>query len=415
MKTKNRIPVGFALTLLLSTLNSQPSFAQGSLTPPGSPAPTMKTLTQIEPRTPISTNSTPGDGDSLFRITQPGSYYLTTNLTGVAAKHGIEIAASGVTLDLMGFELAGGVTNSLDGVRVSVTTTNIAVRNGSVRNWGGNGVHADFAKNGQYHDLRLSANGGRGLICGDGSAVVKCTAQSNGGDGIYAGDSGAISGCTAQDNQGTHGIHGGIGSTISVCTAQGNQVTYGIFGNIGSTISGCAAYANVGTGSISYGIYGTSGITIIACVSRSNSNTNSPGTSSHGIGIFAGGASTVKDCSASFNRGDGIRVSNDSLVEGNTCNLNGNSGVGAGIHVTSIDNRIEGNNSTDNDLGFDVDVAGNLIIRNSASGNITDWDIVANNVFGPILDRRVPASAPVLGFTAPSSLGTNDANANFSY
>jgi hypothetical protein len=28
--------------------------AQGSLTPPGAPAPTMKTLAQIEPRTPIS-------------------------------------------------------------------------------------------------------------------------------------------------------------------------------------------------------------------------------------------------------------------------------------------------------------------------------------------------------------------------
>ena len=64
-----------AALLLLSTLNSERStaFAQGALTPPGAPAPTMKSLAQIEPRTPIS--SVP------FTITQPGSYYLTTNLT----------------------------------------------------------------------------------------------------------------------------------------------------------------------------------------------------------------------------------------------------------------------------------------------------------------------------------------------
>src|SRR6186713_1252076 len=81
-------------------------FAQGPLTPPlGPPAPTMKTLDQVEPRKPIDATNTPGDADSLFKITQPGSYYLTANVTGVNAKYGIEIAASGVTVDLNGFDL----------------------------------------------------------------------------------------------------------------------------------------------------------------------------------------------------------------------------------------------------------------------------------------------------------------------
>ena len=66
-----------ALALLLSTLAFQLStFAQGGLTPPGAPGPTMKTLQQIEPRTPISSIT--------FVISQPGSYYLTTNLTAVS-------------------------------------------------------------------------------------------------------------------------------------------------------------------------------------------------------------------------------------------------------------------------------------------------------------------------------------------
>src|SRR5208282_3722482 len=97
MKTKSIVQV--AATLLLSTLIHQPStvFAQGSLTPPGPPGTTMLTLSQIEPRAPIS--SAP------FTISQPGSYYLTTNLT-VTGGNAITIAANNVTLDLNGFTIS---------------------------------------------------------------------------------------------------------------------------------------------------------------------------------------------------------------------------------------------------------------------------------------------------------------------
>ena len=62
-----------------------------------------------------------------------------------------------------------------------------------------------------------------------------------------------------------------------------------------------------------------------------------------------------------------------------------------------------------------MDGPGNIIIRNTCAGNTTDWTIVANNVVGPILDRRAPASAAISGFTGASSLGTTDPNANFSH
>ena len=77
-----------AASLLLSTLNSQLStaFAQGPLAPPGAAAPTTKTLDQVEPRIAINSTNTPGDADSLYKITQPGSSYLTGNSPAFLAR-----------------------------------------------------------------------------------------------------------------------------------------------------------------------------------------------------------------------------------------------------------------------------------------------------------------------------------------
>jgi hypothetical protein len=98
----------------------------GPLDPPAGPINgTFRTLAEIEPRTPINSTTCPGDADSLYRITRAGSYYLTGNLTGVSGKSGIEIAVSHVTVDLMGHVLTG-VAGSIDGVRVTATTTGVS-------------------------------------------------------------------------------------------------------------------------------------------------------------------------------------------------------------------------------------------------------------------------------------------------
>jgi len=292
----------------------------GPPNPPAGPViSTYKTLTEVEPRIAISATNTPGDADSLFKIIQPGSYYLTGNITGIVGKGGIEIAASGVTIDLNGFDLSGipGM-GGFDGVTTSVANlTNITIRNGSVRGWGLVGVNLS--------NPNLVTN----------CAIIDVRASGNGSNGIM--------------------------------------------GGAGGTITGCLMYSNSGGG------------------------------------ISAGNGCTISNCTARVNTLDGIVVAGECTVLANTCSTNGSTGNGAGIHATGNDNRIEGNTCTNADRGIDVNAAGNIIIKNTCSGNTIGWVIVANNVFGPIIDRRVPASPAVSGFTAFSTLGSTDPNANFTY
>jgi len=141
---------------------------------------------------------------------------------------------------------------------------------------------------------------------------------------------------------------------------------------------------------------------VVQCAAYGNDNTNLPSLATQGIGIYAEVGSTIRDCATGLNAGDGIRVSADTFVAGNTCRANGNGGDGAGIHATSGDNRIDGNTVTDNDRGIEVDIAGNLIVRNSASGNSTNYVITGTQTIGPII-------------TATGTITNTNPWANFSF
>jgi len=230
-----------ALLALLSTLHPQLSiFAQGSLTPPGTPAPTMKSLDQVEARTPISTVP--------ILITNSGSYYLTANFTVGTGVNAIFIMTNGVTLDLNGFTLSStGASANATGVLINDGLSDITILNGHIKSgiinigstFGGTGfgfgIYAVGASpvnvlvsqvtvSGVLHDginLGIFASGAKT------TAVKSCTVNVAGEVGIAAttvADSTALNcGGTAISGwavQNCHGSSVGSGDGIDAYTAQ---------------------------------------------------------------------------------------------------------------------------------------------------------------------------------------------------
>ena len=356
----------FAITLLaLSCIGAiAPALVAGPLSPPpGPPSSTHKTLTQIEPRTPVQ--SLAGSGSALHVIDQPGSYYLTGNITGVAGKHGISIRADNVTLDLNGFSLIG-VPGSGSGItQEEIGRKNCHIRNGAAKGWGEDGFNGGNLSNSVLSDLIASNNGRAGMNAGTNCIVYHCVADANAfGISVYI--STAVIECKAHQNAG-EGLRGTGGASFLRCLTRENGIGIRVIDPDGATE-----------------------IVESSCLSD-------------GTGISSPGETHVSRCTVNLCAGDGIVVGGRSIVSDSLCRGNGTAAAsGAGIRCTGSGTRIEGNNMVGNDVGVVVTSSASLVVRNSFNGNAVRDSIVAGNSVGP--------------FITSATIGTNtNPHANYAF
>ena len=209
----------------------------GSLTPPGAPASTMKTLDQVEPRTPIT-----AAGQT---ISSSGSYYLTGNLT-VSSGNGITVDADDVTIDLMGFSLIGG------GGSYGIYGTgcrNIVIMNGTIKSFSFSGIKFESSHCSRVIGVSSLSNAGSGISLGTGNygwnmVVQGCQIRNNSATGVEVGRNSIVADNTVYGNAG-YGIYAqGISpNDSSGCRISGNVV----YSNGGDTL--CGIYV-VGFGNI---------------------------------------------------------------------------------------------------------------------------------------------------------------------
>lgn len=333
---------------------SAPLFAQGTLTPPGAPAQTMKSLSQIDAHITQIGDKRIAISAAGTVINTPGSYYLTANITAAAGGNGIQVAADNVTIDLNGFAIIGqGTSGTPAGIAITETHSNLCVKNGTITGFNGDGIGGSglvgIVSSSRFEHLTVTGNQADGINIKDDSDVLDCVVTKNEFEGINVGDGCRIMNCVASGATTGDGIQGGHHVAVESCTLAGNA-SDGVSVDFGGLIHNCVVRAN-------------------------------------GFdGIYCSGGSRILDNLVDVNHHNGIYTGafpqdNASRIEGNTCTYNGLHGIfiaGSGVNLI-VRNSCRGNGPNG---------AGGL------SNNYNDLQNSTVNVFGRIIDMGTPGMIP---------------------
>ncbi|HYD01182.1 MAG TPA: right-handed parallel beta-helix repeat-containing protein [Phycisphaerales bacterium] len=334
----------------------------GPLNPPaGSVAPTMKTLQDAEPRTPLSATNTPGDVASVFVITQPGSYYLTGDVRPTGGRNAIMVNADNVTIDLRGYALDGSADTT--GFRAGITNSgnrrNLRVFNGTIKSFRGYGMIGRFDTSSFEDMCLLDSQGGQLEILQSSGCTVRNvrTRAVSGETGIQLGGNSTVEFCTVEG--------GGIGITIQSGVVRGctvmNPGSVGIYSANGLVVDCAVEGANSTSSVTNGGITLGTGAKAERCVLRNCQS----------AGVNLAGRAEVIDCQfTSCARGVTANLSGRGRIEGNHFSFCTTAAVNlVGTNSIVVGNRFSGNGA--NIVAPAGNTLGELVDFSAAGGTVT--------------------------------------------
>ena len=321
----------------------------GSLEPPGPPAPTMKTLLEVEPRIPVQ--SLPGSSVALYEITEPGSYYLVDNIVGGPGKTAIAILTSNVVLDLNGYALLG-TPDSDSGINFLGGLQNCVVMNGIIRGWP---LHSIFGVNCQacqVLDVLSEESGSRT------SSIA-----------VWMGFRSLVDGVTVRNHPNGPGVQVESLSAVRSTTVTASEIGFVLNGE------SCSITESVATGNAGAGIQVNGSGLVSRCVSNSNVE-----------GVVVSGDVMVAD-SVMFSNAVGIRVTgNNNRVDGIlVTTYDTGITIGSGVARNTVQHNLIGCGGSGTGISA-PESAGDLVVGNTVSGCATAYDVNPANAVGEILD-----------------------------
>ncbi|HLP83960.1 MAG TPA: hypothetical protein VK157_06380 [Phycisphaerales bacterium] len=414
MHTVTSRSVRFACAMLLAALAG--SAIAGPITPPAGPVTsTMKTMTEVEPRIAINSVNTPGDATTMFVISQPGSYYLTSDITTTGNKVGIRILASDVTVDLNGMTVRRGAgATSSSAIRDDIDTENaeqtITIRNGTIRGFATAGNYGIYSAG----NTKLVARDLFLLNCAFGITVENGPLDAS---GITA---------TGTSTTAGYGLSGTSGTIIAASSVSnfgtGYYVNEGLLAD--SVATGCGMGANVTRARVenfaaSTTLSGAVGMEASAysTVSDSLFTTMTTGIKVLGVGVL------IDNCT--FNSGNtGVQLwSSDAVVRNNVfkdMTTIGSNGVCIKAEAGATRNVIENNQGSNFNFGISIAAAGNTVIGNKfgnpLSSGLAIYSFPIGTRHGAIVKVNNSTSGVIVGSSTPgvipSTLGTTEPTAN---